>query len=147
MISDECHSNIWWTAGRFSLSRWKKGKLPYRRSSAMASKLMIERTLAQRVRMPTPLGGAPKKAGAYWKRSDTILSGSRPQTLLYGPRRGRWADQGEWSESRTSEEDSAPRLEAEAEVQGEAQVDAPVEVQGEAQIEVQVEIVRPAFGS
>jgi hypothetical protein len=106
----------------------------------MASKLMIERTLAQRVRLPTPLGGAPKKAGAPWKLSDTILSGSRPQTLLYGPRRG--ADQGEWSEGRTSEEDSAPRLEAEAEVQGEAQVDAPVEVQGEAKIEVQVEIVR-----
>ena len=112
---------------------------------AMASKLMIERILAQRVRMPTPLAGAPKKAGAPWKLSDTILSGSRPQTLLYGPRRGRWADQGEWSESRTSEEDSAPRLEGE--VQGEAQVDTPVEVQGEAQIEVQVEIVRPAFGS
>jgi hypothetical protein len=111
----------------------------------MAAKFVIERTLAQRVRMPTPRAGAPKKAGAYWKRSDTILSGSRPQTLLYGPRRGRWADQGEWSESRTSEEDSAPRLEGE--VQGEAQVDAPVEVQGETQIEVQVEIVRPAFGS
>jgi hypothetical protein len=109
----------------------------------LASKLMIERTLAQRVRMSTPLGGAPKKAGAHWKRSDTILSGSRPQTLLYGPHRGRWADQGEWSEGRTSEEDSAPHLEGE--VQGEAQVDAPVEVQGEAQIEV--EIVRPAFGS
>src|SRR6266516_573470 len=133
------------TSGRYHLSRRRKGKLPYRRHGAMASKLMIERALAPRVRMPTPLAGAPKKAGAPWKLSDTILSGSRPQTLLYGPHRGRWADQGEWSESRTSEEDSAPRLEGE--VQGEAQVDAPVEVQGEAQIEVQVEIVRPAFGS
>ena len=104
---------------------------------------MIERMLAERVRMPTPLGGAPKKAGAPCKRSDTILSGSRPQTLLYGPRRGRWADQGEWSEGRTSEEDSAPCLEGE--VQGEAEDDAPVEVQGEAQSEV--EIVFPAFGS
>ena len=92
--------------------------------------------------MTTATIATPKKTGAPWKLSDTILSGSRPQTLLYGPRRGRWADQGEWSEGRTSEEDSAPRLEAETEVQGEAQVDAPVEVQGEAQIEVQVEIVR-----
>ena len=125
------------------LSRGRKGKLPYRRPGTMTSKLMIERVLAQCVQVPTPPGEAPKKAGAYWKRSDTILSGSRPQTLLYGPRRGRWADQGEWSEGRTSEEDSTPRLEGE--VQGEAQVDAPVEVQGEAQIEV--EIVRPAFGS
>lgn len=130
---------------RITLSHSRKGKLPYRPSGVVASKLMIKRMLAQRVRMSTSLGEAPKKAGAHWKRSDTILSGSRPQTLLYGPRRGRWADQGEWSESRTSEEDSAPRLEGE--VQGEAQVDAPVEVQGEAQIEVQVEIVRPAFGS
>src|SRR5260370_24940314 len=111
----------------------------------MADNFRIEGILAERVRTAPPLAGAPKKAGPPWKRSDTILSGSRPQTLLYGPRRGRWADQGEWSESRTSEEDSAPRLEGE--VQGEAQVDAPVEVQGEAQIEVQVEIVRPAFGS
>ena len=130
------------TPAGISVSREWKGKLPYRQSWAMVSKLMIERTLAQRVRMPTPLGGAPKKAGAPWKLSDTILSGSRPQTLLYGPRRGRWADQGEWSEGRTSEEDSAPGLEAEAEVEGEAQVDAQVEVQGEAQIEAQVEIVR-----
>ena len=92
----------------------------------MASKLMIERTLAQRVRMSTPLAGAPKKAGTPWKLSDTILSGSRPQVLLYGPHRGRWADQGEWSEGRTSEEDSAPGLQ--------------VAGQGEAQVEVQVEV-------
>src|SRR5713226_4653928 len=88
-----------------SLSPSRKGKLPYRPSGAMPSKLMIEGTLAQRVRIPTKLDGAPKKAGKHWKRSDTILSGSRPQTLLYGPRRGRWADQGEWSEGRTSEEE------------------------------------------
>jgi len=145
MISDECHSDIWWTSGPYDLSAGGRENCPTGSRGVMASKSMIKRMLAQRVRMSTSLGEAPKKAGAHWKRSDTILSGSRPQTLLYGPRRGRWADQGEWSESRTSEEDSAPRLEGE--VQGEAQVDAPVEVQGEAQIEVQVEIVRPAFGS
>jgi hypothetical protein len=26
MISDECHSNIWWTSGQFSLSPLEKGK-------------------------------------------------------------------------------------------------------------------------
>ena len=110
-------------------SRGSKGKLPYKRPGAAAPKLMIERMLAQCVRMPTPLGGAPKKAGAHWKRSDTILSGSRPQTLLYGPRQGRWADQGEWSEGRTSEEDSAPGLQVAG--QGEAQVQVQVEVPDE----------------
>jgi hypothetical protein len=77
--------------------------------------------------MTTKFEEAPKKPSAPWRLSDTILSGSRPQVLLYGPRRDRWADQGEWSEGRTSEEDSAPGLEVAA--QGEAQVEAEVDVQ------------------
>jgi len=43
------------------------------------------------------------------------------------------ADQGEWSEGRTSEEDSAARLEA--------------KVEGEAQVEVQAPVVGETFGS
>ena len=85
--------------------------------------------LRRRVSMTTKFGGAPKKSRAPWRLSDTILSGSRPQVLLYGPQRGRWADQGEWSEGRTSEEDSAPGLQVAG--QGEAQVEAEVEVQDE----------------
>ena len=79
--------------------------------------------------MTTKIGGAAKKTLGRVRLSDTILSGSRPQVLLYGPQRGRWADQGEWSEGRTSEEDSAPpglqvaaQGAAEAEVQGQGQV-------------------------
>jgi hypothetical protein len=98
---------------------------------------MITKQLRRRVPMTTNFGGAPKKPWAPWRLSDTILSGSRPQVLLYGPPRGRWADQGEWSEGRTAEEDSTPGLEGE--VQGEAD--------GEAQVETQVEIIREAFES
>jgi hypothetical protein len=75
----------------------------------MLSKMMIERDFRDRGHLATHVGGAPKKSSSGWRWSDTILSGSRPQVLLYGPLRGRGADQGEWSEGRTSEEGKAPR--------------------------------------
>src|SRR5258705_522353 len=98
---------------------------------------MILNRLRRRVSATTNFAGAPKKPSAPWRLSDTILSGSRPQVLLYGPHRGRWADQGEWSEGRTSEEDSAPGLEVAT--QGAAQ--------GASQAEVQGQVVGETFGS
>src|SRR5262245_36643571 len=77
--------------------------------------------LSVRVLAATLPGRAAKKTWAPWRLSDTILSGSRPQVLLYGPRRGRPADQGEWSEGRTFEEDGAQGLAI--------AVQAPVQVQ------------------
>ena len=94
---------------------------------------MMINQLQRRVPATTNIGGAPKKPWAPWRLSDTILSGSRPQVLLYGPYRGRWADQGEWSEGRTSEEDSAAGLQ--------------VAAQGAAAAEVQGQVAGETFGS
>src|SRR5262249_13268329 len=84
-----------------------KGNFASTGAGAIASdKLMSTSHLPDRVSGATNLGGAPKKTRAPWKVSARIVSGSRPQVLLYGPRRGREAGQGEASEVRTCEEES-----------------------------------------
>jgi hypothetical protein len=113
---------------------------------------MIVKDLMSRVEMATGLGAAPKKAGDQRTLSGTILSGSRPQILLYGPARGREADQGEWSEGRTSEEGRAPRLEIQvaieaARVEGQRVEAQRVEAEVESVAARAVRVVPEAFRS
>ncbi len=93
------------------------GNLPYKAWTKEQPNMLRLRGFSTRGSVATHFGGAPKKSRAPRTLSDTISFGKSASGLTLWSLRGRRADQGEWSEGRTSEEENAPRLEIEAEVQ------------------------------